>query len=120
MLGDSETSEVWMSAEAGPARWRASTMRFTAVELAASAAAAVLAWLTVPNENSARSGTTVVEPVALTVIPPADVSPKALRAPDGWKTPAKPAITKPTAASAAMWEVFMAGVRPRRTRLSQG
>src|SRR2546427_2368422 len=94
--GDSETSDVWMSAFATPAFLSASMMRVTAWELAASAADAVLAWLTVPNENCARSGTRVVEPVPETVMPPVDASADgALRAPDGWRTPANAATVRP-------------------------
>jgi hypothetical protein len=81
--------------------------RATDCELAATAAFAVAAWLTVPNAKEARSGVTFVEPVPRTVMPPDDVSPGALRAPDGWKTPANAAMATPAAASKAMRASFI-------------
>ena len=73
-----------MSAWATPAFLSAAITRATDWELAASAAFAVAAWLTVPNAKDARSGVTFVEPVPRTVIPPDDASAAgALRAPEG-------------------------------------
>jgi hypothetical protein len=93
---------------ATPARRRASTIRVTLSALARSASAAVSAWLTLPNVNEARSGTTETEPVPFTVMPPDEGSaPDALRAPVGWKTPAKAASASPAAASTAMRASFM-------------
>ena len=96
-----------MSGCATPARLRAAMTRATACELAASAAFAVWAWLTVPNANEARSGVTFADPVPSTVMPPAVSSPGALLAPDGWKTPAKAATARAAAVSRAMRASFM-------------
>src|SRR2546422_2578822 len=89
--GESETSAVWMSAWATPAFLSAAMTRATDCELAARAAFAVTAWLTVPNAKDARSGVTFAKPVPRTVIPPDDVSADALCAPEGWNTPANAA-----------------------------
>src|SRR6058998_3510507 len=88
-----------MSAWATPAFLRAAITRATDWELAARAAFAVAAWLTVPNAKEARFGMTFVDPVPRTVIPPVDVSAAALCAPDGWRTPANAAMATPAAAS---------------------
>jgi hypothetical protein len=79
----------------------------TAWELAARAALAVGAWLTVPKAKDARSGVTFVKPVPRTVMPPDDVSAGALCAPDGWNTPANAATAIPAAASKAMRASFI-------------
>ena len=81
--------------------------RATDCELAASAAFAVTAWLTVPNAKDARSGVTFAKPVPSTVIPPDDVSADALCAPEGWNTPANAATATPAAASRAMRASFI-------------
>src|SRR4051794_31778544 len=93
--GDRKTSEVWMSAAATPAFLSAAITRATDCELAARAAFAVAAWLTLPNANEARSGVRLADPVPRTVIPPDDASVAALSAPDGWKTPVNAAIATP-------------------------
>src|SRR5947207_1506994 len=96
-----------MSARATPAFSRAEMTRATASELAASAAAAVLDWLTVPKENAARSGVTVVEPMPVTVITLDGIVSAAAEpsAPEGWRTPANAAPARPVAASSASFIV---------------
>src|SRR5215467_13415376 len=65
--GETEKLEVWMFFSAMPARFRVSNTEVIAREFAASAAAAVEAWVTTPVESCAWSGTLLTSPRPLTV-----------------------------------------------------
>src|SRR3569832_1300475 len=60
--GETWKLEVWMFFSAMPARFSVSNTPFIARELAASAAAAVPAWVTTPVKSSAWSGVAFTTP----------------------------------------------------------
>ena len=106
-----------MSLFSTPADLTASITRRICSELAASASLAVDPWVWTPIVNAASSGTEVMVPTPVTVMPPAGFS--ALPAVSGRPTPAKATIAAPTATRMSMRSGFMTLIRRRVGAASQ-
>ena len=106
-----------MSLLSTPAALTASITRRICCELAASASPAVDPWVWTPIVNAASSGTEVMVPTPVTVMPPAGFA--ALPAVSGRPTPAKATIAAPTATRMSMRSGFMTLIRRRVGAASQ-